>query len=71
MKKGDQIDWSKVTIAIKVAPGEQFHFVAHKQTTIKGRTFVMKQIVGRTCFYHEVGSDVEHQCNWTRSVITI
>ena len=64
-----KIDWDKTTIIGKLNSGDEFYFLQHRQSYIKGRKFIFIRRDGKSCYYSEQNSNKELNVNWTQGVI--
>ena len=67
----NKIDWTKTTIIGKLNTDDEFYFLQHRQSYIKGRKFKFIRRDGKTCYYSEPNSKNELNVNWTQNVIKI
>lgn len=65
----NKINWENVSLIAKLKKGDEFYFKHRGQSKIKGRKFVFIGLVGKICYYSEVGKEKLLVTDWKRDII--
>ena len=66
-----KINWENTTIIAKLSKNDLFSFLQHRQSKVKGRTFIYIERIGEMCYYSEIGKPKVLQTNWNRDIIKL
>lgn len=66
-----KINLSTATTIATLNPEDEFHFVQHNQTHLKGRKFKYSHRTGKYCYYLEPNSEKLLDCFWNQQVIKV